>query len=79
MMNLRQDRGPALYRGKDEKVREGSAFRSFSSFPRVVGSTYFVCPQFTHLRTEIPPPSSVSPVNLLGKPYLLTTCSRRGV
>lgn len=30
-MNLRRDRGPALYQGKDEKVREGSEFRSFSS------------------------------------------------
>lgn len=30
-MNLRRDRGPEPYQGKDERVREGSQFRSFSS------------------------------------------------
>lgn len=46
MMNLRRDRGPAPYQRKDEKVREGSEFRSFSSCfrewwgPRPVPSVY---------------------------------------
>lgn len=79
-MNLRRDRGPALYQGKDEKVREGSAFRSFSSCFRSGGVHLLRVPSvLLILDPKYRPFFCFTCINLLGKPYLLTTCSRRGV